>query len=436
MVSLLAAEPQGLMMIGTNHRQAPLDFREKIAFHPDEAETFLKEAHQALASDCFLLSTCNRTEFYTVNLDKHVLDQAWRLLAAHKAIDTTTDLHHFYRYEGRSAVQQLFRVATGIDSQMLGEPQILQQVKAAYEASQQALVTGVVGERLLAAAIRCGKRARAETHISQGAVSVAQAAVSLTHKVFSDLSPRSALVVGAGETGELVAHSLAEHGIGRLLIANRTLDRARDLATRTRGEPMALDDMNTVLAEVDIVITSTSAPSPILSVDMVRTAMKRRSNRTFLIVDIGVPRDVHPDVRHIDNVFLQDVDSLQGMIDQSLVRRRREVPQVERIINEEVDRFLDWYAGLNVAPVIKELRGRLEELRNNEITRAHLTPEQRQAVEQVTHGIMNKILHRPMRLLREASSQGETGTRRVQTIREIFGLDPDSNHNEGKRRDR
>lgn len=432
----MIAEPQGLLMIGTNHRQAPLDFREKVAFLPDEVEGFLKRAREALASDCFLLSTCNRTEFYTVNLDGHVLQQAWDLLAAYKAIDPKRDSHNFYQYEGRSAVEQLFRVATGIDSQMLGEPQILQQVKAAFEASQRADVAGVVGERLLAAAIRCGKRARAETGISHGAVSVAQAAVSLSHKVFSDLAPRSALVIGAGETGELVARSLREHGVGRLIIANRTLDRARDLATQTRGEPMALDGLASALAEVDIVITSTSSPRHILDADMVRSAMKKRSNRMFLIVDIGVPRDVDPQAGHINNVFLQDVDSLKGMIDQNLVRRRREVPNVEHVIAEEVDRFLEWYAGLQAGPIIKELRGRLEALRRREIARAHLSPGQREVAEQVTHGLINKILHRPMRLLREASSQGETGVRRVQTIREIFGMDPETNHEQRNRSDR
>ena len=432
----LIAETQGLLMIGTNHRQAPLDFREKLAFQPDEAEAFLREAHAALESDCFLLSTCNRTEFYTVNLNGHEFKHAFELLATYKAIDPAQDLQHFYQFEGRQAAQQLFRVATGIDSKMLGEPQILQQVKVAFEASQQANVAGVVGERLLSAAIRCGKRARAETDISHAAVSVAAAAVSLSHKVFSDLAPRSALVVGAGETGALVAHSLREHGVGRLFIANRTLDRARDLATQTRAEPISLEQLASVLGETDIVITSTSSPSPLIDVEMIRSAMKTRSNRTFLVVDIGVPRDVHPDVRHIDNVFLQDVDTLQGMIDQNLVRRRREVSKVEHIIDDEVNRFFDWYAGLHAAPVIKQLRGKLDSLRQREIERAHLTPEQREAAEQVTHALVNKILHRPMRLLREATSQGETGARRIQTLREIFGLDPDANRDERTRDDR
>jgi glutamyl-tRNA reductase len=232
----MLADPKGLLIIGTNHRKAPVDFRERIAFDPDEVEQFLKRAHEELhGSACFLLSTCNRTEFYTINLNGNLVRDAWTLLSSHKPIDPGRDAGNFYQYEGRQAVEQLFRVATGIDSQMLGEPQILQQVKVAFEASLKVNVAGVVGERLLATAVRCGKRARAETDISKGAVSVAFAAVSLSHKVFADLAPRTALVVGAGETGTLVAQNLRDHGIGRLLIANRTLERARTLATATAG---------------------------------------------------------------------------------------------------------------------------------------------------------------------------------------------------------
>jgi glutamyl-tRNA reductase len=424
----MLAEPKGLLMIGTNHRQAPVDFREKIAFLPEEVPYFLKEAREALhGSDTFLLSTCNRTEFYTVNLNGNSPHDTWCLLAKHKPIDPILDKSNFYQYQGREAAEQLFRVATGIDSLMLGEPQILQQVKLAFEACQKANTAGVIGERLLAAAIRCGKRARAETEISKGAVSVAVAAVSLSHKLFSDLAPRTALVVGAGDTGTLVAQSLRDHGIGRLLIANRNIERARTLATETRGEPMSLDGLEDALAESDIIITATSAPTALLDAPMVRRVMKRRQHAPFLIVDIGVPRDVEPGVGEIDNVFLNNVDSLQGMIEQNLLRRRREVPKVEQVITEEVDRFLEWYAGLQAGPIIRELRAHLEALRQHEIDRAKIDPEQRQAVDQVTQGLLNKILHRPMSLLRQAASEGEPGRRRLQTIREIFDLDPSSN---------
>lgn len=423
----MLAEPKGLLMIGTNHRQAPVEFREKIAFQPEEVEAFLKEARETLhGSDTFLLSTCNRTEFYTVNLNGNSTHDAWSLLARHKPIDPSQDTRKFYEYHGRAAVEQLFRVATGIDSLMLGEPQILQQVKQASDQSLQANSAGVVGERLLAAAIRCGRRARAETEICKGAVSVAAAAVSLSHKIFADLAPRTALVVGAGETGTLVAQSLREHGIGRLLIANRSVERARTLATETRGEPMSLDGLEAALAEADILITATSSPEPLLDAATVRRAMKRRQRRSFLVVDIGVPRDVDPAVQEIDNVFLQNIDSLQGMIEQNLLRRRREVAKVESIIQEDVDRFLEWYAGLQAGPVIRALRERLEALGQQEVQRAKLYPAERRAAEQVTQSLLNKILHRPMLLLRQTAAQGETGRRRLQTIREVFGLDDTS----------
>ncbi len=421
----MLADPKGLLMIGTNHRQAPVEFRERIAFQPDEADAFLRAARAGLHdSDVFLISTCNRTEFYTVNLNGNSFQDAWGLLARYKDLDPARDATHFYRHQGRGAVEQLFRVATGIDSMMLGEPQILQQVRLASELSMRSNTAGVVGERWLATAIRCGKRARAETEISKGAMSVAVAAVSLSHKIFADLAPRTALVVGAGETGTLAAQSLREHGIGRLLIANRSLERARALATETRGQPIGLDQLAEALPDADIIITATSSPAPILDASMVRRAQKHRQNASLLIVDIGVPRDVDRAVADIDNVFLHDIDSLQGMIEQNLLRRRREVPKVERIIGEEVDRFLDWYAGLQAAPVIRELRESLEALRQQEIARAKLTPEQREAADQVTSALLNKILHRPMTLLREASTLGETGRRRLQAIRDIFGLEP------------
>jgi len=341
-----------------------------------------------------------------------------------RAIDIERDAVHFYEYHGRAAVEQLFRVATGIDSLMLGEPQILEQVKNAHKTSLKANTAGVIGERLLASAIRCGKRARSETNISKGAISVAYAAVSLAHKIFSDLAPRTALVLGAGETGSLVARNLRQHGIGRLLILNRSMERARTLATQLRGEPLPLSSLEQYLRDADIVICATSAPAPLIDKNLARSAMKHRSSHSMLIVDIGVPRNVSADVGQINNLILNNVDGLQSMIDQNIKRRRYEVPRVESIIGEEVDRFLSWHSGLQVRPVIRELQESLKNLRDQEIARMrNLTPEQMAAVEQVTHGMIKKLLHRPMSLLRETTAQGETGLRRIQTIREIFGLE-------------
>ena len=427
MTAVTRTDPLAMLVIGTNHRQASLDFREKVAFVPDEVPGFLLRARTALDNgDVFMLSTCNRTELYAVHPELEGAAARVRdLLVEYKAVDPDHDAQKFYVYHGRGAVEQLFRVAAGVDSQALGEVQILQQVKDAYEISLQANVLGVVGERLLAAAIRCGKRARSETAISAGAMSIGFAAVSLAHKVFGDFSTRTAVVLGAGKTGALVAHHLREHGIGRLLVVNRNPDRAQRLAAELHGEAFALEELDRALAAADFVISSTASPQPLIDAGRVRQAMRARQQRTFLLVDIGVPRDVEPAVRTIDNVFLHDVDGLQIMIQQTLVRRRREVPKVERIVTQEVQHFLDWYHGMRAAPVIKELRGHLELLRDQEVERhtSHLAPEQRAAVEQVTRALLNKLLHQPTHFLREASAQGESGLRRIEVARELFGLD-------------
>lgn len=425
-------EGPGVVVIGTNHRQAPVEFRERVAFAPDEMTSFLARIHSTLVeSECFMVSTCNRTEIYTLVADPAAAgSHVRRLLAEFKPVDAERDAHRFYEHHGRGALEQLYRVACGLDSLVLGEAQILQQVQDGYEASLLAKSLGVLGDHIVAGAIRCGRRARSETEISHGAVSVAFAAVSLAHKVFGDLTGRAALVLGAGDTGALVSKHLREHGIGRLLVVNRNIERARTLAAEMRGEPLGLESLASALAQVDIVITATSAPLPLIDAPMVRAAMKARQHRSYLLVDIGVPRDVHPDVRRIDNVFLHDVDGLQVMIEQTLLRRRREVPKVEKIVTEEIDRFLEWHSGLQAAPAIKELRGRMEELRNAEIERhaSHLTPDQRAAVDMVTRALLNKVMHRPTTLLRDATSRGEAGIRHIEAVREVFGLNGSSVH--------
>lgn len=425
-------EGPGVVVIGTNHRQAPVEFRERVAFAPEEMTSFLSRIHSTLHdSECFMVSTCNRTEIYTVVSDPAAAGARVRqMLAEFKPVDAERDAHRFYEHHGRGALEQLYRVACGLDSLILGEAQIMQQVQDGYEASLVAKSLGVLGDHIVAGALRCGRRVRAETEISHGPVSVAFAAVSLAHKVFGDLAGRAALVLGAGDTGALVSKHLREHGIGRLLVVNRNIERARTLAAEMRGEPMGLESLSMALAQVDVVITATSAPLPLIDASMVRAAQKARQNRSFLFVDIGVPRDVDPEVRRIDNVFLHDVDGLQVMIEQTLQRRRREVPKVEKIIAEEIDHFLEWHHGLQAAPSIKELRGRMEDLRNAEIARhaSQLTDDQRAAVDMVTRALLNKVLHRPTTLLREATSRGEAGIRHIEAVREVFGLNGSTVH--------
>jgi glutamyl-tRNA reductase len=439
MSAISPPSPFGAAVFGTNHRQAPLDFRERVTLTTDEATALLQRIRAAHPdADCFALSTCNRTEVYVLGADAvRAVALARVLLGEMKAVDTRRDAALFYEFHGRAALEQLYRVAAGIDSQMIGETQILQQVQDGGATGIGAGTVDVVGERLLDGAVRCGRRARAETAISTGPLSIAFAAVNVAHKVFGDLAGRAALVVGAGETGTLVARHLREHHVGRLLIANRGLERARAVAAETRGEPMSLGGLVTALAQVDIVITATSAPAHLIDVPAVRTAMKARHNRSFLVVDIGVPRDVAPQVRAIDNVFLHDVDGLQVMIEQTLSRRRREIPRVERIVTEEVDRFLEWHTGLQAGPLVRDLRAHLESLRDQEIARhaSQWTPEQREAAEQVLRAFLNKLMHRPTTLLRNAAVQGDRGLRRLQAVREIFGLEPGGDDDIATRRE-
>ena len=418
--------PLGIVVVGTNHRHTGVEFRELVALGDGERAALIARLRNALPDcECFALSTCNRTEIYVLGADPvHAAAQIRTLLGDAKALAIHHDDTRFYQRHGRAAIEHLHRVATGIDSQMLGETQILQQVQEAWEFGVRHGGVGVIADHLLESALRCGRRARAETGISTGAVSVAFAAVSVAHKVFGDLSARAALVVGAGETGTLAARHLRERQIGQLLVANRTVDRAQQVAMDLRAEALALEAIHSALARVDILITATSAPAPLIDVAAVRAAMKLRHNRTLLIADIGVPRDVAPQVRSLDNVFLHDLDGLQVMIDQTLARRRREVPRVEHIVSTDVDRFFEWHAGLQSAPLIRELRGRLEALRDEEIARhsAQWSAEQRQAAEEVLRTFVNKLLHRPTTLLRDATAEGNLGRRRLDAVREVFGL--------------
>jgi len=266
-------EGPGVVVIGTNHRQAPVEFRERVAFAPEEMAAFLSRIHSTmLESECFMVSTCNRTEIYTMGSDPAAGARVRQMLSEFKPVDVERDAHRFYEHHGRGALEQLYRVACGLDSLVLGEAQIMQQVQDGYEASLVANSLGVLGDHIVAGALRCGRRVRAETEISHGAVSVAFAAVSLAHKVFGELAGRAALVLGAGETGTLVSKHLREHGIGRLLVVNRNIERARTLAAEMRGEPLGLESLSTALAQVDIVITATSAPLPLIDASMVRAA--------------------------------------------------------------------------------------------------------------------------------------------------------------------
>ncbi|HET8654868.1 MAG TPA: glutamyl-tRNA reductase [Longimicrobiaceae bacterium] len=423
-----------IVVVGLNHRTAPVDLREQLAFGRSEVPAALAElVAPGLAAEAVLLSTCNRTEFYLALEDTAAGEAAGRALLAGRAGLAPAEMgRHLYVHRDRAAVEHLFRVTAGVDSMILGEPQIQGQVKEAYQLalatrSSAGPVVGTVLNRLFQSALRAGGRVRSETELGLGAASVSSAAVELAKKIFGSLQGRNALVVGAGEMSEITVDCLKREGVRRCLVANRTEARAKELAERVGGQPIEWDGIGAALARVDIVVCSTAAPRPVLRGEQVRAALPGGARRPLCIVDIAIPRDVEPEVGREPNVFLYNIDDLQSIVDTNLGRRRDELPRAEALIAEGLDEFWSWYASLAVVPTIRALRDHGEALRQEELEKAlrrlaHLAPEDRAAVEALTRALLNKLLHAPTVRLREAAGNGR-GTAVLDLVRYLYELD-------------
>jgi len=415
-----------LLLLGVNHRTAPVSLRERLAFSPEET-------HQALGAlgtspavkEAMILSTCNRTEVYALAPDLADGEAAIRAqLLATKGVDLLAPGDHRYLLERRQAVRQLLRVTTGLDSMVLGEMQILGQVKAAFAMSQESGAAGLFLERLLAAAIHAGKRSRAETEIGAGSVSVASAAVSLATKVFGQLASRRVLVVGAGETGSLAARHFAEERPAALLIANRSPERAQKVAQELSARALPLAGLPEALPQADVVLCATRSAEPVITDAMVHAAMAERPRRPLLLVDLAIPRDIEEAAGRRDNVFLYPIDALRTIVDRNLARRQGEVPRVEVIVEEECDRFFAWLNGLGAAPVVRELREHYERVRQAEVSKSlrHFSAPDQERVERITKALVNKLLHRPTTRIKAIDLGSEQGLDRLDTVRELFGL--------------
>jgi glutamyl-tRNA reductase len=320
------------------------------------------------------------------------------------------------------AARHLFRVASGIESMVLGESEILGQVRSAFAAANAAGTHNAVLSRLFHTAIRVGRRVRSETHINRHSVSVSSTAVALARRTLRDLSSRTVLVVSAGEAGKLAARSLADHGASRLLVTSRTARRARELAEELEGEPVAFRRLSAAMAEADIVISSSAAPGFLIGPREVEQAAAGRDGRPLLMIDIAVPRDIDPAVRQVPGVHLYDIDDLQGLVEQNRDARRREVGKAERIIDAELERFGEWLRTRSVIPTVAALRTRAEAVRQGEVERTlkrlgELSPRQRQRVEAMANALVQKLLHDPI-----ARLKGDDGERYVDAVRELFGL--------------
>jgi glutamyl-tRNA reductase len=412
-----------LTVVGINHRGASLDIRERISYRSNEISDAIESlCGTAGLQEAVVLSTCNRTELYVVEADNDAVPALWSALSERLGEDASA---FGYVRRDREAVGHLFRVASGLDSMVLGEAQIHGQVRDAWELCRSN--SGPVLNRLFQTSLLVAGRVRSETSIGRGAASVSSAAVQIAKQIFGALANKRAMVLGAGEMAELALECLADQGVRTAIVANRTYERAVDLAAKYGAAAMHYDECWSALRDVDVLVCSTAAPHPVVSVDHVRPALEKRGDRPLCVLDIALPRDVDPAVGELSNVFLYNLDDLQAVVSANIERRRGDLPTAEELIAGEVGKYWEWLAGLSAVPVLRAMRDRMEELRRRELADAlrrleSLPPEQRAVVEDFSRTLMNKFLHEPSVRLRAAAANGR-GLGVVDTVRYLFGLE-------------
>ncbi|HIJ85018.1 MAG: glutamyl-tRNA reductase [Magnetococcales bacterium] len=420
-----------ILIVGLNHKTAPVAIREKIAPGDDQLTEWL----QALTGlegveEGLVLSTCNRFEVWLVcSRVEYAQAVTIRLLAQKSHMAAESLEPHLYIHEGEAAVAHGYRVAASLDSLVVGEAQVLGQVKQAWQRASEAGSCGSVLGRYCHQVFRVAKKIRSETGLAKNPVSIASVAVSLARKIFGALEGHVCLLIGAGEMCELAARHLAGQGV-RILVANRTLERAQELAGRFDGEAFGLCDLERRLAEADIIISSTGAMRPIVGADMVRAALRQRRYRSQFYIDIAVPRDLAPEIAQIDNAFLYDIDDLEKISRDNRKDRNQEVEAAEAIVRSGVAEFLTWARSLDVVPTLVALRKSLETIRDQEVEKAlkgwtPLTQEDRERVANMARVLVNRILHVPLTQLREQGS-GEDGASLVEAAKKLFRLDDEN----------
>jgi glutamyl-tRNA reductase len=411
-----------------NHRTAPIDVRDRLAIVPADLPRALADvAERPDVLEVVLLSTCNRTEAWTVAKDaKTGASALYSCLSEFHEVPLEETRPHLYIHVGAEAIRHVFRVVSGLDSMVLGEPQIAGQVKEAFAAARNADTVGFLLDRLYQHALRTHKRVRSETQLGEGAVSVSYVAVELARKIFGDLSQRRVLVLGAGEMSELALQCLQSAGARTVHVANRTREKAVELAARHDGQVVDWDGFPAALAEADIVIGSTGAPHPVVRQDMVREAMTRRRNEALFLIDIATPRDVEPAVSDLYNVYLFNLDDLNSIAEENRRRRHAEADAAEQIVEAETEAFLQWHGTLDVKEVIVELRGAFEEMRQRELVwlkskLGDVAEDDWKRVEQFATRLINKLLHGPVASLRESGPEDRQAGL-ADAIRRLFGL--------------
>lgn len=418
-----------IILIGMNHKTAPLEIRERLSIAcGDNTRPLVEIMKIPQIKEALYIATCNRVEVLARAVDKEdAVASLKTFVFRHGNLSIEEMARCLYLYFDHEAVRHLFRVASSIDSLVMGEPQILGQVKDAYRTSVEHNATGVILNKIIHHAFRTAKRVRTETGIASNAVSVSFAAVELAKKILGNLKGKTILLIGAGEMSELAAKHLINQGVERIVVANRTHARAVQMANDFHGAAIEFDMLPEKLRDVDIVISSTGAPGYVINAPMIEAALRRRKNRLLFLIDIAVPRDIDPASGEIDNVYLYNIDDLQDIVDGNLKSRKKEAEKAETVIDEEVSKYREWFNTLKVVPTIVSLREKMEGIIRGELVKSgswmqNLTEEERNSIEILASSIINKVLHDPITGLKE-ESRDNGALPYIAVIRRLFGLD-------------
>lgn len=417
-----------IILIGVNHKTAPVALREKLSFSREETLAALEDLTQHPdIKEALIFSTCNRTEILYVSGSDSSVDDITLFVSAQKQIAVSEFASALYVLHQDEAVRHIFRVASSLDSMMVGEPQILGQVKQAYRTAVEAGASGVLLNRMMHKAFSIAKQVRKETGIGDNAVSISYAAVELANKIFSDLSTKSVLLLGAGEMAELAVEHLMSHNVKQVLVANRTFENAVTLAEKFRGQALGFEEKESALAEVDIIISSTGATQYVITADQVKKAMKKRQYRTLFFIDIAVPRDIDPKINALSNAYVYDIDDLKTIVASNIQQREHETVKAERFVAQAVVKFRKWLDSLAIVPTIKAINDKMTAIVEMECdkTLAHLEhlPEQdRAAIRRMTRAIASRAIHDPILFLRNTGSHRDDSLY-LNVTRQLFNLD-------------
>jgi glutamyl-tRNA reductase len=416
-----------VFVAGLNHKTADVDVREKLAFNgPRLEEGLIRFRELPEIEEAIILSTCNRVELYAKIRDTVKATESLKtFLSEFHNINRGSLDNALYLYDDTDAVRHVFRVASSLDSMVVGEPQILGQLKDAFDLALKKKTTGILLNKLMKKAISVAKRVRTETRIAENAVSISFAAVELAKKIFTDLSKKVCMLLGAGEMAELAARHLISNGVKEIVVSNRTYERACDLAKEFHGRSVRFDEFIQEMVRIDIVICSTGAPTYILTKGQMQKVMKERKQKPVFIIDISVPRNIDPEINDMDNVYLYNIDDLQGVVDANIFERQKEAEKAEKIIEEEIDTFLKWQSSLDSVPTIVALREKAEEIKREELSRLlnkipQIGEKEREAIEYMASAIVNKLIHPPTTVLKEDSEDRDV---LIATIKKLYGID-------------